>query len=37
MNSDWWKRVEEAYHRARDLSGNLYDHFEFDVQILICL
>jgi len=21
MNSEWWKRVEEAYHTARDLSG----------------
>src|SRR5262245_2618888 len=27
MKTDWWKRVEDAYHRARELSGQGRSHF----------
>jgi len=27
MKTDWWKRVEDAYHHARELSGQERSHF----------
>src|SRR5690348_9676458 len=27
MSSDWWKRVEEAYHAAREMSGQERSRF----------
>src|SRR3989442_13896629 len=27
MNGEWWKKIEDAYHTARELSGEERSHF----------